>query len=114
MPNINKIRLSGTTYTVQDPNASKTVELTQAAYDALVEAGTVDPNTFYIITDSTAGDLSNYYTKTQIDTILNNLSLVRISQTDYEALETKNSNTLYFIGDTTNGYTMKIGNVNVN
>lgn len=111
MANINKIRLSGQTYDIQDPNASKTVELTQAQYDALAVK---DPNTFYIITDATAGDLTNYYTKTQIDTILNNLSLVRISQTDYEALETKDPNTLYFIGDTTNGYTMKIGNVNVN
>lgn len=111
MANINKIRLSGQTYDIQDPNASKTVELTQAQYDALAVK---DPNTFYIITDAEAADLSNYYTKTQIDTILNNLSLVRISLTDYEALETKDSNTLYFIGDTTNGYTMKIGNVNVN
>ena len=74
MANINKIKLSGTTYTIQDENASKTVELTQAQYDALAVK---DPNTFYIITDATAGDLSNYYTKsetsgaTQISTALN-------------------------------------------
>ncbi len=62
--NINKIRLSGTTYSIQDENATKTVELTQAEYDALSPK---DPNTFYIITDATAGDLSNYYTKTETD-----------------------------------------------
>ena len=76
MANINKIRVSGTTYNIQDSNAPKTVELTQAQYDALVTGGTVDPNTFYIITDATARDLSNYYTKsetsgaTQISTAL--------------------------------------------
>lgn len=92
MPNINKIRLSGTTYTVQDPNASKTVELTQAAYDALVEAGTVDPNTFYIITDSTAGDLSNYYTKsetsgaTEISTALNAKQDTLVSGTNIKTI----------------------------
>ena len=64
MSNINKIKLSGTTYEIQDLNATKTVELTQAEYDALSPK---DPNTFYIITDATAGDLSNYYTKTETD-----------------------------------------------
>ena len=64
MANINKIRLSGTTYSIQDENATKTVELTQAEYD---ELSPKDPNTFYIITDATAGDLSNYYTKTETD-----------------------------------------------
>lgn len=64
MANINKIRLSGTTYSIQDENATKTVELTQTEYDALSPK---DPNTFYIITDATAGDLSNYYTKSETD-----------------------------------------------
>lgn len=73
MANINKIKLSGTTYSIQDENATKTVELTQAQYDALAVK---DPNTFYIITDSEGVDLSNYYTKsetsgaTQISTAL--------------------------------------------
>ena len=64
MANINKIRLSGTTYSIQDENATKTVELTQAEYDALSPK---DPNTFYIITDAKGADLSNYYTKTETD-----------------------------------------------
>ena len=73
MAKINKIRLSGTVYDIQDLNATKTVELTQAQYDALVVK---DPNTFYVITDAQGADLSNYYTKsetsgaTQISTAL--------------------------------------------
>lgn len=73
MANINKIRLSGQTYNIEDVNASKTVELTQAQYDALTVK---DPNTFYVITDAQGADLSNYYTKsetsgaTQISTAL--------------------------------------------
>ena len=67
MANINKIRVSGTTYDIQDSNASKTVELTQAQYDALT---TKDPNTYYIITDAQAGDLTNYYTKSEANTLL--------------------------------------------
>lgn len=74
MSNINKIRLSGQTYNIQDLNATKTVELTQAEYDALSQK---DPNVFYIITDAKGADLSNYYTKsetsgaTEISTALN-------------------------------------------
>ena len=73
MSNINKIKVSGQTYNIQDQNATKTLELTQAEYDALAVK---DPNTFYIITDSEGFDLSNYYTKsetsgaTQISTAL--------------------------------------------
>lgn len=47
-----------------------TVELTQAQYDALVTAGTVQADTYYIITDAQAGDLTNYYTKTETNTLL--------------------------------------------
>ena len=64
MSNINKIKVSGTTYNIQDLNATKTVELTQAEYDAL---SVKDQNVFYIITDAQGADLSNYYTKTETD-----------------------------------------------
>ena len=47
-----------------------TVELTQAQYDALVTAGTVSADTYYIITDAQAGDLTNYYTKSETNTLL--------------------------------------------
>lgn len=64
---IDSIQLSGTVYTIQGTGGggSPTVELTQAEYDALVSAGTVSANTYYIITDATAGDLTQYWTSAQ-------------------------------------------------
>lgn len=76
MSNINKIKVSGTTYNIQDENACKVVELTQAQYDELPTSAKTS-NSLFVITDATAGDLSNYYTKsetsgsTEISTALN-------------------------------------------
>lgn len=87
MANINKIKLSGTTYNIQDLNATKTVELTQAEYDAL---SVKDPNVFYIITDAEAGDLSNYYTKTETDGLLDTkLDVTAYTPTDLSNYYTK-------------------------
>jgi len=83
------------------------VELTQASYEALVTGGTVDPDTFYIITDAEAGDLTNYYTKSETNTLLGDkadttalggLSLVKLTKAEYDALSPNyDSNTLYVI-----------------
>ncbi len=155
MANINKISVAGTIYDIQDQHASKTVELTQAAYDGLAVK---DPNTFYIITDAESGNLTNYYTKTEVDkkvddvnataqaayddvknlsttvseldyaltehtadttvhvtsaekaswdgaatnasnavTALGGLKFVKLTQSEYDALQTKDANTLYII-----------------
>lgn len=59
---IDSIQLSGVTYGIKGSGGTETIELTQAQYDALVDK---DPNTFYVITDAQAGDLTNYYTKTE-------------------------------------------------
>ena len=69
---IDSIQISGVTYTIQGSGGggNPTVELTQAQYDALVTAGTVSADTYYIITDAQAGDLTNYYTKTETNTLL--------------------------------------------
>lgn len=83
MANINKIRLSGTTYDLQDKNAPKTVELTQEQYDGL---SVKEQNTFYIITDATAGDLSNYYTKQQTDTLLGEKQPTLVSGTNIKTI----------------------------
>lgn len=64
MSNINKIKVSGTTYNIQDENACKVVELTQAEYNDLPTTAKTS-NSLFVITDATAGDLSNYYTKTE-------------------------------------------------
>lgn len=155
MANINKISVAGTIYDIQDQHASKTVELTQSEYDGLAVK---NPNTFYIITDAQGGNLSNYYTKTEVDkkvgdvsataesayidaknltvtvdeidyaltehtadttvhvtsaekvswdgaatnasnavTALGGLKLVKLTQSEYDALQTKDANTLYII-----------------
>lgn len=90
MSKLNKLKLSGTTYELQDLSAqpllsagtgiqisgnvisctgggggNPTVELTQAEYDALVSAGTVSQNTYYIITDAQEIDTTNYWTSAQ-------------------------------------------------
>ncbi len=60
---IDSIQLSGTVYTIQGSgggSGNPTVELTQAEYDALVSAGTVSANTYYIITDATPIETSGF------------------------------------------------------
>ena len=64
---IDSIRLSGVTYGIKGSGGTQAIELTQAQYDALVDK---DPNTFYVITDAEAGDLTNYYTKSETNTLL--------------------------------------------
>ena len=66
MSNISKIKISGTSYNLKDENACKVVELTQAQYDDLPTSAKTS-NSLFVITDATAGDLSNYYTKTETD-----------------------------------------------
>ena len=66
MSNISKIKISGTSYNLKDENACKVVELTQAQYDDLPTTAKTS-NSLFVITDATAVDLSNYYTKTETD-----------------------------------------------
>lgn len=83
MANINKISLAGTIYDIQDQHASKTVELTQSEYDGLAVK---DPNTFYIISDAQVGDLSNYYTKGETDTLLGEKQPTLVSGTNIKTI----------------------------
>ena len=83
MANINKISVAGTIYDIQDQHASKTVELTQSEYDGLAVK---DPNTFYIISDAEGGDLSNYYTKGETDTLLGGKQPTLISGTNIKTI----------------------------
>lgn len=87
---IDSIQLSGTVYTLsaQTSGGNPTVELTQAQYDALVTAGTVQQDTYYIITDAQAGDLTNYYTKSETNTLLGGKA---DTATTYTKTETDNA-----------------------
>lgn len=91
MANINKIKLSGTTYNIQDENACNVVELTQAEYDAL-PATAKTSNSLFVITDAQGADLSNYYTKsetsgaTQISTALASKQATLVSGTNIKTI----------------------------
>lgn len=68
---IDKIKLSGVTYTLSaSTSGSPTVELTQAQYDALVSSGAVSADTYYIITDAEPVDLSQYWTSAQTNSAI--------------------------------------------
>lgn len=85
---IDSIQLSGVTYQIQGSGGggNPTVELTQAEYDALVTAGTVSADTYYIITDAQSGDLTNYYTKTETNTLLNGKQATLVSGTNIKTI----------------------------
>ena len=83
MANINTISVAGTIYDIQDQHASKTVELTQSEYDGLAVK---EQNTYYIITDAQGGDLSNYYTKGETDTLLGGKQPTLVSGTNIKTI----------------------------
>ena len=83
MSKINKIKLSGTTYDIQDLNATSVVNVTQAEYDALVTGGTVDPTTLYNITDAQAGDLSQYWTSAQTNSAITQATSGKVDTSTY-------------------------------
>ena len=89
MSNISKIKISGTSYNLKDENACNVVELTQAEYDDLPTTAKTS-NSLFVITDATAGDLSNYYTKTETDDLLDTkLDVTAYTPTDLSNYYTK-------------------------
>ena len=87
---IDSIKLSGTVYTLSAQTSggggNPTVELTQAEYDALVSAGTVSADTYYIITDAQAGDLTQYWTSAQTQSAITEATSGKASASDVETL----------------------------
>lgn len=69
---IDKIQLSGITYDIggQGGSGVSVVEVTQAEYDVLPSSAKTDTSKMYVITDAEAGDLTNYYTKSETNTLL--------------------------------------------
>ena len=89
MANISKIKISGTSYNLKDENACNVVELTQAEYDDLPTSAKTS-NSLFVITDATAGDLSNYYTKSEADGLLDTkLDVTAYTPTDLSNYYTK-------------------------
>lgn len=71
---------------INNISGTATVELTQAEYDALVSAGTVSANTYYIITDATPIDISNYWTSAQTQSAITASVSGKASQSDLETV----------------------------
>ena len=106
---IDSIQLSGVTYTLSAQTSgggNPTVELTQAMYDALVTAGTVQADTYYIITDAIAIEATSAVTSGSTAVVtsggvyeqVGGLKLIKLSQSAYDALSPNyDSNTLYVI-----------------
>ena len=102
---------------------AEVIELTQAQYDALV---TKDPDVLYVITDAAPAEVIISTTITSSSTngeaasakavydFVGGLKMVKMTSAEYQALATKDVNTVYFVGDATNGYTMKLGEANIN
>ena len=105
---ITDIQVSGVTYTLSGSSSggNATVELTQAEYDALVSAGTVASDTYYIITDAIGVGVTSAVTSGSTSVItsggvyeqLGGLKLVKLTQQEYDALSPNyDNNTLYVI-----------------
>ena len=85
-------------------DAKTTFSLTQTYKNYFAPLGFKNGSTM-ITTDNTGvADFSS---------VLGGLKLVKITAADYAQI-TPDDNTVYFIGDSTNGYTMKLGSANVN
>lgn len=85
---IDKIQLSGVTYDIggQGGSGVSVVEVTQAEYDALPTSAKTDTSKMYVITDAQAGDLTNYYTKTETNTLLNGKQATLVSGTNIKTI----------------------------
>ena len=67
MPNIlDTVQISGSSYDLKDKNATSVSAVTQQEYDNLPSSAKTS-NTFFVISDAQGGDLTNYYTKTEVD-----------------------------------------------
>ena len=85
---IDKIQLSGVTYDIggQGGSGVSVVEVTQAEYDALPSSAKTDTSKMYVITDAQAGDLTNYYTKTETNTLLGGKQDTLVSGTNIKTI----------------------------
>lgn len=85
---IDKIQLSGVTYDIggQGGSGVSVVEVTQAEYDALPTSAKTDTSKMYVITDAQAGDLTNYYTKTETNTLLGGKQDTLVSGTNIKTI----------------------------
>lgn len=82
---LDAIQVSGASYDLKDKNAPSVSSLTQSEYDNLPSTAKTS-NTFFVITDAQAGDLTNYYTKTETNTLLGGKQDTLVSSTNIKTI----------------------------
>ena len=82
---LDTIQLSGSSYDLKDKNAANVSAVTQAEYDNLPTSAKTS-NTLFVITDAEAGDLTNYYTKAETNTLLGGKQATLVSGTNIKTI----------------------------
>ena len=91
----NGISISGNV--IAASGSTECVTVTQAQYDAMASGGTLQPNTFYIISDAEGADLSNYWTSGQTQQWVNNQGFL----TQHQSMKTVQNNVITGTGNVT-------------
>lgn len=101
---IDSIRLSGVTYTLsaETSGGNNVVELTQAQYDALVDK---DPTAFYIITDASPADISQYWTSAQTQSAITSATSGKVDTSTYNTYTAATDTALASKANTATTYT---------
>jgi hypothetical protein len=86
MPNIlDTVQISGSSYDLKDKNAPSVSAVTQQEYDNLPSTAKTS-NTFFVITDAQAGDLTQYWTSAQTQSAITQATSGKASQSDLETV----------------------------
>ena len=102
---IDSLQLSGTNYSLKDPNATNVTSVTQAEYDALVTGGTLDPTVMYIISDAQPVDISQYWTSAQTNSAINEATSGKLDTSVFQTYSGSVESALSGKADTATTYT---------
>ena len=85
MPNIlDTVQISGSSYDLKDKNAPSVSAVTQQEYDNLPSSAKTS-NTFFVITDAQAGDLTQYWTSAQTNSAITQAVSGKTDNSDFTA-----------------------------
>ena len=101
---IDKIQISGQSYDVKDSSAATVVELSQQEYDDLPSSAKTG-NTLFVITDAIAIEATSAVTSGSTAVVtsggvyeqVGGIKIVKLTESEYTALVTKDSDTLYVV-----------------
>lgn len=81
---LDAIQVSGASYDLKDKNAPSVSSLTQSEYDNLPSTAKTS-NTFFVITDAQAGDLTQYWTSAQTQSAITEATSGKLDTSVFEA-----------------------------